>query len=298
MAVTIGVIGLGIMGGTFARHLLEAGERVLGCDPDPAKMARFTAAGGIAAASPAEMAREARVILTLLPSEAALEAVVDGPDGLCAAGTQGFILVECGTLPLEAKTRAAERLAAIGAEMLDCPISGTGQQAANKDLSFYASGREDSVETVRPVLAKIGRDVFYLGAFGNGIKTKFIANLLVAIHNVAAAEALTLARKAGLDVEQVLATVAPGAGGSRMLQVRGPMMIAGSYGEGDSARLDVFRKDLRLISAFCAESGGVAPVFNLCSQLYHAAIAQGFEAQDPGAVCRVIEHMSGLDREG
>jgi L-threonate 2-dehydrogenase len=297
MTGTVGVIGLGIMGSTFARHLLAAGVPVVGFDIDARQVARFEADGGQPTASPLMVAQAAPVVFTLLPSEAALESVMAGEDGLTSAGPQDLTLVECSTMSLKAKHWAAERLAAIGAGVLDCPISGTGVQAARKELSFYASGDEARFEAVRDTLALLGRDVFYLGAFGNGTKTKLISNLLVAIHNVAAAEALTLGRKAGLDPDTLLRTISAGAGSSRMLEVRGPMMIAGAYGGGDSSRLDVFRKDLSLIGAFCTELGSSAPVFDLCSQLYQTAIAQGMENLDPGAVCRVIERLSGFEEE-
>jgi len=296
MSGTVGIIGLGIMGSIFARHLLAAGVQVVGCDIDPARRVELAAAGGSVMGSPRDVAQAAPVVITLLPSELALDEVVAGAGGLAGAGA--FVLVECSTMSLQAKHQAAGRLAGTGADILDCPISGTGVQAARKELSFYASGRAEVFARVRDILALVGRDVFYLGEFGNGTKTKLISNLLVAIHNVAAAEAITLARRAGIDPEAMLRTVTAGAGSSRMLEVRGPMMIAGSYGTGESSRLDVFRKDLAVIGAFCTEVGSVAPVFGLCAQLYQSAIAQGWERLDPGAVCKVIEGMAGLAEDG
>lgn len=295
MAETVGLIGLGIMGKIFADHLLAAGFTVIGYDIDPERMERFSIQGGGRRNSPAEIANEASVILSVLPSDAALEDVIGGPNGLVDSQNRRFILVECSTLSLAAKHGAYSSITEIGCKMLDCTISGTGEQASRKDLSFYGSGDLETLNRVRPILEHLGRQVFFLGAFGNGTKMKLVANLLVAIHNVAAAEAIVLSRKAGLDLPTMFEAISAGAGSSRMFEIRGPMMINGGYGTGESSRLDVFKKDLKLIGAFCEEVGSAAPVYALCSQFYQSAILQGWEELDPGAVCKVFERLSGLD---
>src|SRR3972149_1287583 len=186
---SVGMIGLGIMGSAMASNLLRAG-------------------------------------VAALPSPAAREAVASH---LARAPRRGLIVVETSTLPLAAKEAARRALAGKSITLLDCPLSGTGAQARTKDLNVYASGPRAACNACKEVFEGFSRAHYYLGAFGTGIKMKFIANLLVAIHNVAAAEALVLAKKAGLDPALTLQVVSDGAGRARMLQGGGPMLGAGEY---------------------------------------------------------------------
>ena len=221
---TVGLLGLGIMGSAMSPHLLAAGFEVVGFDVSSAQLAAFAAMGGTPAASPRAVAQRADIVISVLPSVKALDEVVSGPDGLLAAGRSGQILIEASTLPLEDKERvraaAAPRLT-----VLDCPLSGTGAQAVAKDLLVYASGDSAAIARCVPVFNGFARAHHDLGAFGNGSKMKFVANLLVSIHNVAAAEAFVLGMKAGLDAEAIYQVVGDGAGGSRMFTVRGPLMV-------------------------------------------------------------------------
>jgi len=221
MTADVGVIGLGTMGGTMARHLLGAGYRVCGRDIAPGCVDAFARAGGRPASSPAEVADAADVIILSLPSVAAFDEVTGGPDGLAGAARPGHVLIETSTLPLEVKQRAHRVLGQRGAALLDCPVSGTGAQMRTKDVVIYASGDPAAVERARPVLGAVSRAQFDVGEFGNGSRLKFVANLLVAVHNAAAAEALLLAQRSGLDLEATLRALTPGAGTSRMLEVRG-----------------------------------------------------------------------------
>ena len=292
MKEVVGIAGLGIMGSSFARHLIAAGKLVIGYDTAPFAREKFAAMGGEVADAPRALADECPVILACLPSDAALNSVVAGPGGLVTSGTNSFVLVECGTLSLEAKSAANQTLQRMGAQMLDCPVSGTGVQAAKRDVVFYASGDEKTFRTIEPLFRLLGREAFFLGAFGNGMRMKLLSNLLVSIHNVAAAEAIVLARKAGIDPDMLIRAVSAGAGSSRMFEVRGPMMISGEFHSGASSRLDVFQKDLEAISRFCDEMGTPSPLFTLCNTLYHRAITQGWSEADPGVVYQVIEQMS------
>ena len=221
----VGMLGLGIMGHAMSVNLLAAGFEVVGFDvaEEPAEALR--AAGGRTAASPRAVAEEADVIISVLPSVKALDDVVLGGDGILAAGRNGRILIEASTLPLEDKLRVRDA-AAPGLTMLDCPLSGTGAQAAVKDLLVYASGESAAIASCAAVFEGFARAHHDLGEFGNGTRMKLIANLLVAIHNVAAGEAFVLGMKAGLDPETIYRVVGDGAGGSRMFSVRGPQMLS------------------------------------------------------------------------
>ncbi len=293
-AGAVAMIGLGIMGSAMSRNLIAAGFTVHGVDPAPAAQAEFRAMGGQLAASVAEAAGPCEILLTCLPSAAALHQVTAE---LAAVPRGDRVLAETSTLALADKERAQRDLAAIGVTMLDCPLSGSGSQAKTRDVLVYGSGPVDAWKRCLPVLHGFSRGPHHLGAFGNGSKMKYVANLLVAIHTVAAGEAFALARKAGLDPAQMFAVVADGAGGSRALQVRGDMLIADRYQPVETMPLDLWRKDLKVIAEFAAELGCPTPMFAAGSALFQAAVASGFGAQDTAAVALVSEALAGLKRE-
>jgi 3-hydroxyisobutyrate dehydrogenase-like beta-hydroxyacid dehydrogenase len=292
MAATVGVIGLGIMGGAMAANLLEAGFRVVGYDLVPAARRALKRAGGVAARSSADVARRAGVVITSLPSVAALAAV---SAEIARAKRKGLIVLETSTMPLEAKQAARAIVERSGATVLDCPLSGTGAQARVKDLLVYASGARAAYRQCVPVFEGFARGHHYLGAFGNGSKMKYVANLLVAIHNVAAAEAMVLAKKAGLDPAQTLAVIGDGAGSSRMFQVRGPMMAKDDYSDA-TMKVEVWQKDMHIIGEYATQLGCPTPLFAASAPIYTAAMAEGYAREDTGSVCAVLGGMAGLPR--
>ncbi|HEX2256188.1 MAG TPA: NAD(P)-dependent oxidoreductase [Afifellaceae bacterium] len=295
MGETVGILGLGIMGSAIAPNLMKAGFDVVGYDPLAERRAALEAAGGRSAASPQAVAEAAPIVISLLPSSAALEHASLGNDGLAAAGRDGLTLVECSTLPIAAKEAVRAPLAEGGVAMLDCPLSGTGAQAANKDLVAFASGEEAAFEAAKAALHGYCKSALYLGPFGNGSKMKFVANLLVSIHNVAAAEALTMGMKAGLDPQLVYDAVIGGAGSSRMFEVRGPLMVAESYDEA-TMKNEVWMKDIAIITEFARSLGTPTPLFAASAELYSATMAQGRNKQDTAAVCAVVEEMARVKR--
>jgi putative dehydrogenase len=297
MEPTVGVVGLGIMGSAISANLLRAGFRVVGYDLLPERVRALEAGGGQGATSARAVAEAASVVITLLPSADALDRVVGNEQGLLAAACGDLVLLECSTLPIAAKEAARGALAAGGAEMLDCPLSGTGAQAATKDLVVYASGDPETFERCRPVFDSFARSSRYTGPFGNGSRFKFIANLLVSIHNAAAAEAFVLGMKAGLAPEMIFDLIGSGAGTSRMFEVRGPMMVEGRY-EPATMTVGMWQKDLGIIADFARELGSPTPLFAASAELYRAALAQGRAMQDTASVCAVLEAMAGLVRPG
>jgi len=174
-------------------------------------------------------------------------------------------------------------------------LSGTGAQARAKDLLIYVSGERSAYDKIAPVLPSFTSANYYVGAFGSGSKVKFVANLLVAIHNVAAAEAMVLGMKAGLDPAMILKVVAGGAGGSRMFQVRGPMMVKGDYSEA-TMKNEVWQKDMTIIGDFARSLDCPTPLFAASAPIYSAAMAMGLAKEDTGAVCKVLEEMAGKPR--
>ena len=279
---TVGIVGLGIMGGAIARNLLAAGRDVRGYDIDAS---RFTALepGGVAATSAGDVAQGADVVLTSLPSIKALD---DTVASLLAAKAAGLVVAELSTLPIEAKEKARAALAAGGITLLDCPLSGTGAQAVTRDLAVYASGERAAYDRAEPVFRGFARATHYLGAFGNGSKMKFIANLLVAVHNVASAEAMVLGMKAGLDPDTIVKVIASGAGNSRVFELRAPLMAAGDY--APTMKIDIWQKDMAIIAEFARALGVPLPTFAASAPLYDAAQAAGFGGEDTAAVAKVL----------
>lgn len=288
MKSAVGVIGLGIMGSAMAGNLSGAGFRVIGYDVLPSRRREHRRAGGVAANSAAEVGEQTRVVICSLPSSAAL---LETAAQLAATARPPRIVIETSTLPIAVKQEARRRLAARHSVLLDCPLSGTGSQARTKDIVVYASGDRRACGQVSAILNAVARAHYYVGAFGAGSKTKFVANLLVAVHNVAAAEALVLATKAGLDPRKTLKVIADGAGSSRMLQVRGPLMVKGRYGTA-LMKLEIWQKDMTVIGDFAREIGCPTPLFAATAPIYTAATkANG--RRDTAAVYAVIEAMAG-----
>ncbi|MCU0758447.1 MAG: NAD(P)-dependent oxidoreductase [Steroidobacteraceae bacterium] len=296
----VGVAGLGIMGGAIARNLAAAGFAVAGFDPDGARGAALADVGVVACGSTAELAARTDVLLSSLPSDAALAAttaaLVDACErraatGSPATGSARLDWVELSTLSIPAKLQARDRVALIGIAMLDAPISGTGAQAERRDLAVYGSGDVAAWQRCVPVIDGFARARHHVGAFGHGMRLKLVANLLVAVHNVATAEALGLAARAGLDPAQALDLLGGGAGASRILALRGPLMVRGEYLPA-TMKLDVWQKDLALIEAFARAHDAATPLFDATLPLYDAAIRAGLGAQDTAAVFRILKEMS------
>ena len=292
---TVGVIGLGIMGGSYVRNLLKNGFQVIGYDLDAARVQELQAEGMQAAKSAVDVAKQCTEIITSLPSPQALQQVAADLAGLGPRLLEIVIADTC-TLAMTDKVQAMETLKAAGGTLLDCPVSGTGAQAAKGDLIVFASGEARGVERMMPAFAGIGRLTHNLGDFGNGSKMKYVANLLVAIHNASAAEAFAFAQKAGIAPESAYKALYGGAGSSRMFEVRGPMMVAGDYQTGLSATHRLMHKDISIISGFIDALEADTPLFRVAAKIHDEAIEQGFEMQDTASVCAVMEQRNGIKR--
>ena len=292
MAGTVGIVGLGIMGGAMARNLAAAGWRVVGYDVDADRRRELAQAGGKAADSVAAVARAAQTVLTSLPSPQAVLAVARE---IAGAGVERRVVVETSTLALDDKLAAEAILREAGHVALDCPLSGTGAQAQTKDLVVYASGDSAAVAAQHPLFAGFARAAHDLGAYGNGTRMKLVANLLVAIHNVASAEALVLGIKAGLDPHQVVELVGAGAATSRIFELRAPMMAQSRY-DPPTMRIATWQKDMAVIGAFAKQLGSPTPLFFATEAIYAAAMGLGLGGQDTAAVCTVLERMGGVER--
>jgi len=283
------VVGLGIMGSAIAQHLLDAGCEVLGYDVDDARVRQLETSGGTALTSVREAAERADVIITSLPSgRAALDVCAE----IAAGAREGLVVVETSTLPHEVKDRCRDLVGRAGADLLDCPLSGTGAQARVRDVVVYGSGDEAAFERVRGVLEIFSRSVRYLGPFGSGSTMKLVANLLVAVHNAATAEAFALGEAAGLDPQQIYDTVRDGAGSSVIFEKRGQLMVDHAYRPA-TAKISMFVKDTGLIADFAGRLGLDLPMLEATRPLYDRAVRRGLADSDAAAL---LETMGSRDR--
>jgi 3-hydroxyisobutyrate dehydrogenase-like beta-hydroxyacid dehydrogenase len=289
---TVGIVGLGIMGGAFARNLTVAGWRVVGFDVSVPRRREAARAGVEIAKDAVDVARQVPVVITSLPTPKALDFTAKK---IAAAKLPRRVMVEASTFTLEDKERAGAILTKAGHTALDVPVSGTGAQAKRKDLIFYASGDSAAIKRLRPMFRDFGREVYDLGKFGNGSRMKYVANLLVAIHNVAAAEAMVLGVKGGLDAEMVYKLANAGAGQSRMFELRGPMMVKDRY-DDVTMKVKVWQKDMKVIGHFAKQIGVKVPLFTASKPIYSRAIALGHGEDDTASVCTVIEKMARFKR--
>jgi L-threonate 2-dehydrogenase len=285
MDKTVGIVGLGIMGGAIARNLVERGWRVIGFDTDATRRAELALANVAIAGDVGQVARDAPIIMTSLPSPAAVEQVAQQ---IVSSGQSARIVVELSTLSIADKLRFDSILKKAGHIALDCPLSGTGAQARNRDLIVYASGDSSAIAQCSELFSDFAKQSADLGQFGNGSRMKFVANHLVAIHNVATAEAMVLAERAGLDPKIVVDLVGPGAGGSRMFQMRAPMMVEGIY-EPATMKVSTWQKDMAIIAEFADDVGCETPLFTLTQPIYTEAMAMGLGDQDTAAVFEVLK---------
>jgi 3-hydroxyisobutyrate dehydrogenase-like beta-hydroxyacid dehydrogenase len=282
------------MGSAYARNLSKAGYDVIGCEIDEGRLRALSDVPLKRAASPLDLAGQVDRIITSLPNAGAFLKVMAE---IAKAGRPVVVADTC-TLTVAEKESGRALLESSGAVLLDCPVGGTGTQAAKGDLVIFGSGDKAAFERIRPVFEKMARVVHHLGPFGAGSTMKFIHNLLVAIHNCSAGEAFALGMKAGIDPQIIYDVISTSAGTSRMFEVRGPMMVSGDYETNISSTLETILKDIACISQHARDIECPTPLFSLAGDIHRAAAAQGFGMSDPAVVCRVIGRLGGIEREG
>ena len=289
---TVGIVGMGIMGGAFASKLVAAGYRVTGYDRNKKAIAAAKRAGVETVENAAIVAEAAPVILISLPRPDALHATVRD---ILRADTDHRVIVEMSTFKIADKEKAEKALRRAGHTMIDCPVSGTGAQAKAGDLVFYASGDAGAIRRVTPMLESFGRHTYNVGKFGNGRRMKFVANLLVAINNVASAEAMVMGMKSGLPPQAIYDLIRGGAGNSRIFELRAPMMVKGRY-DDVTMKIDIWQKDMDVIADFARTLKVKTPLFSATEAIYQKAMRSGLGEQDTAAVCAVLEKMARYKR--
>lgn len=288
----VGSIGLGIMGGGMAEHLLGAGYGVLGYDPAPRARARLLKRGGRPLSSTTQVAAQADVLIVSLATSAALD---DAVQKIVAArrgpGRAPLIVIETSTLPLADKAHARVLLARAGVVALDCPVSGTAVRLKERAWTIFASGPRTAYTRVLPILRVFTDNTPYVGRYGNGTRMKFVANHLVAILNVATAESISFARRLGLDARQVHALFgASPIVGTGVYRLRGDFMVRRSYLPA-TMKVEVWQKDMQVIGDIARAVAAPVPLFSNCVPLYNAAMALGLAQADSASVCAVFDAM-------
>jgi|TARA_B100000929_G_scaffold206693_1_gene164732 3-hydroxyisobutyrate dehydrogenase-like beta-hydroxyacid dehydrogenase len=283
----IGIFGLGIMGGAIAKNLVDDGYQVFGYDPDAVQCQNAQNAGIKIIGSVKEVAENSHIMFSSLPNADALDTNVSELITLSESERSAGILIELSTLDLATKQKNQARLVDAGFDLLDCPISGTGQQAKTRDIVLFASGNQSVFSNCSSIFKSFAKNSYYLGDFGNGTKMKLIANLLVAIHNVATAEAVTLAKRSGLNMEQFYEVISSSPCSSKIFELRAPLMIDNNY-EPATMKLDVWQKDMQLIREFANNAKSPIPLFTTTEPLYQAAIDADLGQQDTAAVCNLL----------
>ena len=279
----VGIIGLGAMGGAYARNLLAGGISVTGFDPDTAAQEMLIKAGGTPQTTYGDWLTKCELIILSLANEKIL---LESVEKLSKILKPEQVVLETGTFTLDTKLAAKTILDSCGAILLDCPVSGTGAQAAVADLVMMASGTEEGFSRIKPLLDHFTKSVIYAGPFGNGSKLKFVANHAVYVHNCAAAESLNYGITLGLDPKMIFELLSNGAGQSKMSDLRMPLMIDHAY-EPATANMAIAYKDISVISADIKSNNCSTPLFDITQKLYDVAKEGVPISYDTGAVYEV-----------
>ena len=271
----VGVIGLGKMGLPIARNLMVRGFHVTGYRRSGSpELARE---GGDVAVSAAEVAADTDVILSIVPTADDVEEIIAGPAGTLVNLKPGTVHIEMSTIDVDRKVRAT------GGDLLDGPISGSPGMVAPRKATTFASGDKQSVDTVTPVLDAISGPWIYTGAFGTGARMKYVANLLLAVHTVAAAEAMALARRSGLDLQLVQKTLDESIASSAIWRQRGPLMAERAWSPAPGP-ISTLHPILEQIEEHAASMGLSASVFTAAKEVFDKALSDGWGDLDIASV--------------
>jgi len=285
----IGMIGIGQLGLPIAVNLMRAGFRVVGFRRTDREA--FSRAGGEALQSPAEVTREADVLLLCLPGEDAQAAVLNGADGVLQALAPGKIVIEMGTYTRDYKVQQALRVQQAGARMLEAEVSGSPPMVVERRAALYVGGDEDLFQACKPVLDAITEHHFHLGDVGSAVAMKLIANTLVTIHTLAAAEAMNMGVRAGFAPERVAEVIRQGAGNSAMFSIRAPLMAARAFTPAPGS-FNTLHKYLRLGAGMARELGCATPLFSAAAPYFLRALEGGMGEEDIAAVIKLLEAES------
>jgi len=286
----IGYIGLGIMGKSMARNILKKGFNVVVYNRSQAAVQELVGEGATAASSPAEVASQVDVVITNLPDSPDVEKVVLGENGIIYGAHPGLIFVDNSTIKPATARKIASRLAEVGVQSLDAPVSGGDIGARNGTLTIMVGGPADALDKVMPVFLAMGKSVTHVGDSGAGQIAKAANQIMVAAQMVAMGELLVFAQKAGADPRKVVDAIKGGAAQCWTLDVKPPRLFSGNRQPGFKAAMQL--KDMKIIQDTAAEYGIVLPSATLDTQLYEAMQQNGMGLMDNSAVIEMIEKLS------
>jgi putative dehydrogenase len=287
MSRNVGVIGLGAMGLGVARSLLRAGFRLHACDLRAAVLQSIAADGGVACASPAELGAQCDVVITLVVNAAQTESVLFGEQGAVPNMKPGGVVIASATVAPEFAVALARRVEAAGLQMLDAPVSGGAARAAAGEMTMMTSGPAAAYGACEDVLAAIAGKVYRLGtAHGIGSKVKIINQLLAGVHIAAAAEAMALGLREGVDTEALYEVITHSAGNSWMFENRVPHILKGDY--TPLSAVDIFVKDLGLVLDTARRTKFPLPLSAAAHQMFMMASAAGHGGEDDSAVIKIF----------
>ena len=264
---TIGSIGLGAMGGSYAKFLIEDNYTVYGVDPDTQNAEIFTSLGGLLLNNISDLVDKSNVIILSLPTVPIFKEVINKIE-VNGRSNESKILIDMNTISLDDKIETKKKLEKLNISMVDAPVSGTGAQAKVKDIVVMSSGDKAIVDKCDDIFRSFSKQNIYVGDFGNGIKFKILANLLVTVHNTVTAEALLLGQKAGLEEKMIYQVLNAGAATSVMLDKRMPLMINKNY-EPATASMRIFLKDIDVITDYLKSNNLNSPTFEAAANLYN-----------------------------
>jgi 3-hydroxyisobutyrate dehydrogenase len=286
---TVGLVGVGKIGLPIAENLIKSGFRVLGYRRG--SLAEFEKAGGVPAKSPAEIGAQADIVLSCVPSTEAMDEVVQGPHGLIHSARPGQIIVELGSHPVPDKERHVAPLAKKGAAFIDGEVSGTPGMVSARKAVIYLGGDAEACKKLEPVVKGFADLCLYFGPFGGASKVKLVNNLLVAIHIAAAAEAMALGLKAGVDVDMMIKAIASGSGGSTQFGIRAPWMAQRKFHPVQGAPAQLFHY-FDMIGDWADSTGSATPLLDRTIEVYEKCVEMGLgETHDVAVLVDVINAM-------
>jgi L-threonate 2-dehydrogenase len=293
----VAVIGLGSMGFGMATVLRNKGFEVRGCDVAPAIVARFEKEGGVAAKTPAEAAKGADIVISVVLNAAQTEAILFGKDGVAEIMPKDAVFVSSATMDPDMARKFAKELEATGRHYLDAPISGGAQRAAQGELTILASGSAAAFAKARPALDAMAAKLYELGdAAGQGAAFKMINQLLAGVHIAAASEAMAFAAKQGLDIRKVYEVITASAGNSWMFENRMPHVLDGDY--TPRSAVEIFVKDLGIIQDMARNARFPVPVSAAALQMFLMTAAAGMGRDDDASVARMYARVTGTKLPG
>jgi 3-hydroxyisobutyrate dehydrogenase-like beta-hydroxyacid dehydrogenase len=288
---TVGIVGLGMMGAPMAENIVKKGHPLVAYDIDKRKVDHIVSLGAQSASGPADVARRARIVVSMVDTTAQAEEVIVGEGGFIETAQPGDVIVSMSTIDPMALQRMQEKLAAKGLDIIDSPVTGMEKGAKEGTLKAYVGGKAEALERARPVLEAMTSEILHLGAIGNGTVMKLVNNMLFQVNRILIAEALVLGAKAGLDPKQMVEVIGKTTGNSVAFQYSAPRILARNF---DGIRMDITYKDIELQIQLAKSLKVPMFIANVAQQVYQMARAAGLSDEDGTAVVKIYEQYTGV----